>query len=385
MPVPAHVEEPRGRDVSPEPEPPRPQVLPIDTCRAMYRDGRFAEVVSLGSAALEVHARLAAVSDRPHEAAALLDLVGLSKQELGDRDGARAAFHAAILDAEAAVRPTYVRRLVTLAGQLVARAGEPADGEADAARVRALRGCAVALEDALGAEPGDEGVLAAQAAVRDALSPVCERLVARVVSGESDDRERALVLEVLADEAMPAAWRDRLREQLAAASSAEIGQLTAHAIRSVQDGRDGEALEALERAERLAAALPSDAVADERREEFERRLWWGYTKVGMRRVEVGNFDGALEPLFRALRLGGIDEERLGETRSALVRALDGVVDTRWPAIQQLGAADAGAARVEIEKLSALLRTSTERGLTSEELGDTFAKVTHLGQTLSQMN
>jgi hypothetical protein len=184
---------------------------------------------------------------------------------------------------------------------------------------------------------------------------------------------------------MPAAWRDRLREQLAAASSAEIGQLTAHAIRSVQDGRDGEALEALERAERLAAALPSGAVADERREEFERRLWWGYTKVGMRRVEVGNFDGALEPLFRALRLGGIDEERLGETRSALVRALDGVVDTRWPAIQQLGAADAGAAQVEIEKLSALLRTSTERGLTSEELGDTFAKVTHLGQTLSQMN
>ena len=79
---------------------PRPQVLPIGTCLAMYRDGRFGEVVSLGSAALEVHARMAVVSDRTHEAAALLDLVGLSRLALGDRDGARTAFGAAIRDAE---------------------------------------------------------------------------------------------------------------------------------------------------------------------------------------------------------------------------------------------------------------------------------------------
>src|SRR5438094_497481 len=72
---------PVARVASVEPEAPRPQVLPVDTCLAMYKDGRYAEVVSLGSAALEVHARLAAVSGRPHEAAALLDLVGLSKQE----------------------------------------------------------------------------------------------------------------------------------------------------------------------------------------------------------------------------------------------------------------------------------------------------------------
>ena len=42
-------------------------------------------------------------------------------------------------------------------------------------------------------------------------------------------------------------------------------------------------MSALERAERLSEGLPGDAVADERREEFERRLWWGYTKVGLRR------------------------------------------------------------------------------------------------------
>jgi hypothetical protein len=359
----------------------RLRVLPIDTCLAMYRDRRFADVVSLGSAALEVHARLAAVSHRPHEAAALLDLVGLSRQELGDRDGARAAFRAAIRDGEPALQATYVAHLVTLvASVLDDGASDSTDGATDVARVRDLREYAAALGDAAAAAPGDEGVAAAQAGVRDALLPPCDRLAAGVVAGAADDEARAFVLHALADDAMPAAWRERVREQLAAASSAEIGQLTAQAIRSVQDGKDGEALDALERAERLAAALPS--VADERHEEFERRLWWGYTKVGLRRVETGNFDGALEPLFRALRLGGIDEARLGETRSALVRALDGVVDTRWPAIQQLGAEDAGAAHAEIEKLSALLRISTERGLSSDDLGDAFAKVSQLEQTLS---
>jgi hypothetical protein len=359
---------------------PRPQVLPIDTCLAMYQDGRFSEVVSLGSAALEVHARMAVVSDRTHEAAALLDLVGLSKLALGDRDGARTAFCAAIRDAELSARSTSIEHLVALVQSVASSAGDATDGETDAVRLRELRACLVALEDALAAAPGDEGLVTAQATVRDALSPACERLVARVVSGEGDDQARDLVVETLADDAMPVAWRERLREQLAAASSAEIGHLTAQAIRSVQDGKDGEALEALERAERLAASLPIGAVADERREEFERRLWWGYTKVGMRRIEIRSFDGAVEPLFHALQLGGIDEERLGETRLALVRALDGVVDARAPAIQQLGG---DTARIEIEKLTALVRSAIARGLGEDDLGEVLAKVTHLGQGLSQ--
>ena len=368
-----------ARKLEPKAEP-RPQVLPIDTCLAMYEDGRFSEVVSLGSAALEVHARMAVVSDRTYEAAALLDLVGLSKLALGDRDGARTAFCAAIRDAEPSARSASVEHLVSLVQSVASSAGDATDGEADAVRLRELRACLVALEAALGAAPGDESLLTSHATVRDALSPACERLVARVVSGEGDDQARDLVVETLADDVMPVAWRERLGEQLAAASSAEIGQLTAQAIRSVQDGKDGEALETLERAERLAATLPIGAVADERREELERRLWWGYTKVGMRRIEIRSFDGAVEPLFHALQLGGIDEERLRETRSALVRALDGVVDARTPAIQQLGG---DTAQIEIEKLTALVRSAIARGLSEDDLGEVLAKVTHLGQDLSQ--
>jgi len=360
---------------------PRSQVLPIDACLAMYDDRRFAEVVSLGSAALELHAGMAVVSDRPDEAAALFDLVGRSKQELGDRDGARAAFRAAIRRAGPRVRATYVRHLLTL----VRSAADPALAaeENDASRLRELRTCMAALDEALALVPGDETVHATQVMVRETLSPVCERLVARAVSGDEDQDARELVLDTLTDHAMPAAWREGLREQLTSVSSAEIGQLTAQAIRSVQQGKDIDALDALDRAQRLSESLPEGAVSEDRREEFERRLWWGYTKVGLRRIETGSFESALEPLFRALRFGGIDEERLSETRGALARALESVVDTTSRTIQNVGVADIRGAQAEIEKLTALLQSAAEHGLTPDELGDAVAKLTQLEQSLSE--
>jgi hypothetical protein len=359
----------------------RPQVLPIEACLAMYNDGRFAEVVSLGSAALELHAEMAPVSNRPDEAAALMDLVGLSKKELGDRDGARTAFRAAIRGSEPRVRATYVRHLLAL----VRGVADPeiVSQDDDATRLRELRACTGVLDDVLSVVPEDEGARATQMMVRETLAAACERLVARVVSGDEDQEMRELVLETLTDHGMPAGWREKLREQFLSVSSAEIGQLTAQAIRSVQEGKDGDALAALERAERLSAALPSGAVVEERREEFERRLWWGYTKVGLRRIETGGFEGAMEPLFCALRLGGGDEERLAETRGALVRALEGVVDAGARTIRELGARDSRAAQAEIEKLAALVQRATERGIQPDELGDAFAKLTTLEQSLSE--
>ena len=173
----------------------KPSVLPIDTCLAMYRERRFGEVVSLGSAALEVNAHMASVSERHDEAAALFDLVGLSKQELGDRDGACAAFRAAVRGAEPQVRPTYVRHLITLVRSVVdpiVAAGAMAEDDEAAAQVRELRACVVALEDALGVVPGDEGLGSASAAVREALSSACERLVgARRVRGRRRSGTRA--------------------------------------------------------------------------------------------------------------------------------------------------------------------------------------------------
>jgi hypothetical protein len=361
-------------------DPARPRLLPIDRCLAMYKDHRYAEVVSLGGAALQVHARMAAVSERPDEAAALQDLVGLSKQEMGDREGARAAFVAAIAAAAPAVRPTYVRHLLALVRGVVDNVNVKDD---DGVRVRELLGCVRTIDEALTVVPGNEPLTAGVTSVRQALTKLCDTLVARAVEDEGDREARDLVLQVLAEGSMPVAWQEKLRDRLAAVSSAEVGQLTAQAIRAVQEGKDTEALDALEHAERLAASLPAGGVADERREELDRRLWWGYTKVGLRRVETRKFEGALEPLFRAFELGGTDGERIEETRSALVRALDGLVDLKRPLIQNLSAADPRAAHAEVEKLWAVLRNATERGMTQDDLGEAFGKIMHLSQTLTQ--
>ena len=70
-----------------------------------------------------------------------------------------------------------------------------------------------------------------------------------------------------------------------------------------------------------------------RREEVDQRLWWGYTKLGMRRVESGEYEDALDPLIHALRYGEIGPDRQAETRSALARALEGVADVRALAIR----------------------------------------------------
>ena len=352
----------------------RPHVLPIDTCRTMYEEGRFTEVVSLGSAALEVHAGLAAVSHRPYEAAALLDLVGLAKQALGDHAGALSAFEAAVQGADPAARSSCVGHLV--AAVRVLADAEPAS-DSDTVRVRKLRACLAALDRAVPVAPADDRLLAVRAGIRETLSVASERLASRLGTGDAGADAQDLVCEALADSEMPPAWRERLRDELTAASSAEIGQLTAQAIRLVQEGKDGDALEALERAERLSAALPAGAVTEERREEFERRLWWGYSKVALRRLETQSYESALEPLFRALRFGSADRERATETRGVLVRALEGVVETGTVEMGRLSGADPRLALAEVGRLSELLKTAGERGVHTDELADLFTALREL--------
>jgi hypothetical protein len=122
-------------------------------------------------------------------------------------------------------------------------------------------------------------------------------------------------------------------------------------------------------------------VPDERLEEFERRLWWGYTKLGLSRIEMRRFEDALEPLFHALSLGGVDADRLGETRGALVDAIESLVDEKSRTLTARGAD--GIPGVEIDKLETVLRSALERGLSEDVLGDAFAKLHALRQALAR--
>src|SRR5206468_10201241 len=88
---------------------------------------------------------------------------------------------------------------------------------------------------------------------------------------------------------VPTARAETFRELFSGTFSGEIGQLTAQAIRSMQEARETEALGALERAERLLESVHDEALPPKRREEVDRRLWWSYNKLGLRRVEAGAF------------------------------------------------------------------------------------------------
>jgi hypothetical protein len=136
----------------------------------------------------------------------------------------------------------------------------------------------------------------------------------------------------------------------------------------MQDEHEREALASLERAEALLASVPTETLTPKRREEVNRRLWWGYTKLGARRVASGEYEDAVEPLFHALRLSDANPEQQDEARAALVQALDGVAEARAESIGRLlKTGDRDAAARESDRLRRLLLEGIELGLTKNEL------------------
>jgi len=179
---------------------------------------------------------------------------------------------------------------------------------------------------------------------------------------------RRVIREALAEDGFPDERREAFSDLLAATFSGEIGQLTAHAIRVMQDEHEREALASLERAEALLASVPTETLTPKRREEVNRRLWWGYTKLGARRVASGEYEDAVEPLFHALRLSDANPEQQDEARAALVQALDGVAEARAESIGRLlKTGDRDAAARESDRLRRLLLEGIELGLTKNEL------------------
>lgn len=357
---------------------------PVETCFELYQAKRFDEVVALGTATL---AGSAAPPPSAHERAALWSVVGLARQELGDHEGARAALESAVQVAPESDRATYQRHLATLAlnvaQALLARAESRSAQEGDE-RLADMRHALAWFTRGLAAVPGDHTLAELSAETDRALWPAYEQVVMALIQRQEYHAARRLLREALADERFPEARGEQFRELLLGTFSGEIGQLTALAIRSMQDARESEALASLRRAEELLDTIPNEALPPKRREEVDARLWWGYTKLGIRHVEAGEFEEALDLLLHALGFGSVGPERQEETRSALLRALEGIVDSRSLTIRQLAEhGDRHEAVVRSEKLWSLLRSSVDLGLTEDELSVAFAKAQRLMEQLDQ--
>jgi len=358
----------------------------VDACFTLYQEHRYDEVIALGMASL-TEGGPSHGEGRAQETAALWSIIALAKQGLGDDLGARAALEAAIETAPAADRLTYRHQLASLAlhvanGLLATAAGHAAKDSEQ--RLDALRATVAWLDGGLAAAPDDVALRDLRTTALAALWPSYEQVVMGMVQQQEFRAARRLLREALDHAEFPAGRGEAFRELLSGTFSGEIGQLTAQAIRSMQEARESEALTALQRADELLGRLADEALPPKRREEVDRRLWWGYTKLGARRIEAGEFEQALEPLFHALRFAGVGPERQAETRALLVRGVEGVVDTRSLAIQQLAAeGDREAVVVETNKLWTLLSNATAQGVDEEALSAAFKRVHRLFEGLGR--
>lgn len=350
----------------------------VETCFALYQNRRHDEVVSIGEDALGRVRAESLVEDDAREVAALWAVVALAKQARGDDEGACAALESALAIAPEPERPTYRQHLAGLslhaAQSLLARAG----GQESETRVAELRAALVWVARGLALAPADTRLAELGTQARAALWPACEQAVNRLLQRQDFETARRLVRETLDDPHLPSELVDDFEHLLTGTFGGEIGQLTAQAIRSMQEERESEALASLRRAEELLTTIAHEALPPKRREEVDQRLWWGYTRLGVRRVEAGQYEEAVDPLVHALRFADIGPDRQAETRATLARALEGVADLRALRIRQLnddGNRDEAVLRTEM--LRELLRRCMELGLSEDELSAAFAKTRRL--------
>jgi tetratricopeptide (TPR) repeat protein len=368
--------------------PPPAAELPVAQCASLYERRQYQEVVRLAEPALQrALADGTSAAPRAEEVARLWSLLGLSRQALGDDEGARSALEEAIHVAPTADRPAYRAQLAALASSVSRRllhTVEPAAEGAGEEQIRRLRQALVWIRQGLAEAPEDQELRGSLERTQRTLWTSYDGTVTGLLQRQEFKRAQRLIREALGEEDFPPDRRGHFQELLATTFTGEIGQLTASAIRTLEDGREREALAFLQRAEGILASTPVEILSPKRREEASRRLWWGYTKLGVRRVEGGQVEEALEPLFHALRIGEVDAERQGETREALVRALEGVVEARAQTITRLARdGNRTAAVQEVERLKTLMREGLERGLSQRELATALARARRIVEWLEQ--
>jgi len=377
-PLPEVVVESADRDTV---EAPGPARSPVERCYTLYEAQQFAEVVTDATAALE-----AGTASPGEDAARLWGVIGLARQALGEPGAARVAFEAAIAAAPHGERATWERHLAVLALRMgrerSAWAQNPslADGEE---RLVAIREAISWLDRGLEIAPEDEGLGAAQTAAREAVWPAYERVALELIQRQDYDRARGVLKQALGSvPAPPADLEANLRELFQGTYGGEVGQLTAEALRRMRDGKEVEALATLERAEELLAVIPPDGLPDRRRQELERRLWWSYTKVGIRWLEGSMYEEAISPLLHALRFGSVGPNRLEETRRPLVRALENLVDAWQAPVERL--AHEGSrheAQALCERLWGFIHDARAGGMTQDELSGAIANTQAMSQRL----
>jgi hypothetical protein len=193
---------------------------------------------------------------------------------------------------------------------------------------------------------------------------------------------RAIVKRAVDAGELPSVRGEMLLELLGATFRREIDRLTAAAIRGGHD--ESSAVTGLGQAEALLGTMPEGAIGPTHRAAVAQRIWRGHSKLGFRRLRLGQLDDAADTLFHALAMREIGRRRQRQVRDALVRTLEGLGDQRAAAVSILLAeGKQPAAAEEIARLELRVRRAREQGLSDEELEVASSKLGQLRRRLDE--
>jgi len=267
-----------------------------------------------------------------------------------------------------------------LAGWAAQAARDGIASAEEGARFSALHAARVLLEEAVATAGADPAIADVAAAIEPEYWPEYETHMHALMAARDFGEAYRLATEALSDADLPPARRPAFEDFRAETLTARIVSLIDRAVVATDEHREWEAVGALERAETLFRSATT--LSAERRELAAARLAEGYTQLGRRRVETGEFEDAVDPLFRALRIGPPNGDNRDEARWALVQAIRGVVDTRVAMIREVASGGGrDSAMVQADKLWALLRSGIAAGVPQESMTAALATTRQLIEDL----
>lgn len=372
---------PAASPSAPVPDPPETDLALVERAARLCLAGDVDELLRDVAPRLDADAR-AEHDLSAHATTALWCLVGLARS--GEADARRAAFAASLGARASATADACPPRLAVVAIPVTRRLLDllPREGDHPGEvlgvddRMATARLAATWLSWHLHAAPDDSEALALLVGARDALADAHAEQVTAAIARQEYGVARTLVARAVEATELTELRGAVLQDLLGAEFRREIDRLTAAAIRGDHD--DAPTVTGLWRAEALLGALPDGAIGPTHQAAVTQRIWRGHSKLGFRRLRMGQLDAAADTLFHALAMRDIGRRRQRQVRDALVRALEGLGDQRVADVVSLVAEGKyPAAADHIARLEGRIERARGEGLSDEELEVASAKLARL--------
>ena len=223
-----------------------------------------------------------------------------------------------------------------------------------------------AVAMAMGAAAPAEPEAAAREGSRALVAEEWRTRVAALIRGRECGEARQLLESALERDELDQETAGFLLDVCSTAVARDLWRLR-RAVR--RGGGDQAPLEGSLAVTRVMLEAPvAQGLPREQRRRVTGRLWRGHTRLGLRRWRAGTFETAVESLFQALEVRGIDERRSRLTRDLLVRTLEDMAGQSLELIPQLlEEGDRAIALGQAQRLLEHIRRTRDEGVSAEDL------------------